>query len=44
MEAEEEPEEVGEEHGFFADFIVAQHQRLRVGGEGSERSPARHKE
>ena len=34
VEAEEEPEEVGEERGFFADFIIAQHEGLRVWGEG----------
>ena len=28
VETEEEPEEVGEERGFFADFIVAQHARI----------------
>ena len=38
VEAEEEPEEVGEERGFFADFIVVQHQRLRVGGKGLKNS------
>ena len=34
MEAKEEPEEVGEERGFFADFIVAQHEGLRIEGKG----------
>jgi hypothetical protein len=32
VKAEEEPEEVGEEPGFFADLIVAQQEELRVGG------------
>ena len=34
VEAKEEPEEVGEERGFFADFIVAQHEGLRIEGKG----------
>ena len=34
VEAEEEPEEVGKERGFFADFIIAQYEGLRVRGKG----------